>query len=355
MAVSQNVSANRHQYIDRESGRVFTEPLYGDRLVRFLYSHVLERAPFLFRVLTGARFSRWLGYLNYESLIGEKILGNGNFLKSFGIDGGECLETPQELDTLKKIFERKIRYWECRPIPEDPAVVVSPCDAKMLCGSLSEVPGLSIKGNFFDRDELIGRDKRKWLSLLREGNFASFRLTPEKYHYNHTPVSGKIVDFYQIDGAYHSCNPHALLTMATPYSKNKRVVTIFDTDVPGGTSVGIVAMVEVVALMIGEIVQSYSSKYYDNPMAIGTGMFVNRGLPKSLFRPGSSTVVLLFEKNRIRFDEDIVRNMSSPGVESILSHGFGKPLIETDVNVRSSIGYAVKTPPKPTGDIDCVE
>jgi len=328
----------RHQYIDRESRQVCTERLYGDGIIRLIYSNIYENAPFLFRILTGARLSKWLGYLNYETFIGEKILGNGDFLKACGIDGGECFEDTRRLDTLKKIFERKITYWNCRPMPNDPGAVVSPCDARMIYGSLSETSSLFIKGKFFDLEELIGKDKKTWLSAFRDGDFALFRLTPEKYHYNHTPVSGRINDFYQIAGAYHSCNPQAVMTVSTPYSKNKRVVTIIDTDVPGGTSIGFVAMIEVVALMIGDIIQCHSKKRYDDPVSVGTGMFINRGLPKSLFRPGSSTVILLFEKNRVRFADDIVANMSSAGVESIFSNGFGKTLVETDVKVRSLIG-----------------
>jgi phosphatidylserine decarboxylase len=46
----------------------------------------------------------------------------------------------------------------------------------------------------------------------------------------------------------------------------------------------------------------------------------------------------MFEKNRIRFADDIVANMSSFGVESIFSQGFGRPMVETDVKVRSLIG-----------------
>ncbi|MDD5168606.1 MAG: phosphatidylserine decarboxylase [Syntrophales bacterium] len=331
----------QHQYIDRESRKVLTEDLYGNDAVRFLYSGLRENAPFAFRLLTSAWASKWLGYLNYESFIGDKILNNGSFLKTCGINGAECLEDPRRLDTIQKVFERKIRYWECRPMPKDPGTVVSPADSRMLYGSLSETSSLFIKGKFFDFEELIGKDKKTWLSAFHDGDFAVFRLTPEKYHYNHTPVSGKVVDFYSIMGAYHSCNPHAVLTVVTPYSKNKRIVTIFDTDVPGGTNVGVVAMIEVVALMIGGIVQCYSKKRYNDPVAIGTGMFVEKGLPKSLFRPGSSTVVLMFEKNRLRFADDIVANMSSYGVESIFSQGFGRPMVETDVKVRSLIGSII--------------
>ncbi len=128
--------------------------------------------------------------------------------------------------------------------------------------------------------------------------------------------------------------------MATPYSKNKRVVTIIDTDVPGGTAVGLVAMVEVVALMIGGISQCYSNRRYDDPVSVGTGMFLEKGLPKSLFRPGSSTVVLLFEKERVCFAHDLVANMSAGGAVSIFSQGFGRSLVETDIKVRSPIAVS---------------
>lgn len=126
--------------------------------------------------------------------------------------------------------------------------------------------------------------------------------------------------------------------MATPYSKNRRVVTIIDTDVEGGTGAGLVAMIEVVAMMIGDIVQCYSEEGYDDPIPIGTGVFIKKGFPKSLYRPGSSTDVLIFQRGRVRFSDDIVVNMFHQGAESIFCRGFGMPLIETEVKVRSIIG-----------------
>jgi len=99
----------------------------------------------------------------------------------------------------------------------------------------------------------------------------------------------------------HSCNPDAVISVATPYSKNKRVVTVIDTDVPGGTGVGLVAMIEVAALMVGQIVQCYSKEKYDDPVPIYQGLFMDKGMPKSLFRPGSSTDILVLQKGRMRF------------------------------------------------------
>lgn len=330
-----------HQYIDRDTRQIFTETFYGDKAIRFLYSRVRESAPSLFRVLTGSRMSQWLGYLNYESFVGEKILGTGQFFRAGGINGAECLEDPQQFDTIKKIFERKIRYWDYRSMPNDPGAVVSPCDAKMLYGSLSETSSFFIKGKFFDYDELISKDKQKWNHTFAAGDFAIFRLTPEKYHYNHTPVAGRVVDYYHIAGAYNSCHPDAVITSCTPYSKNKRIVTIINTDVPGGTQIGLVAMVEVVALMIGDIVQCYSDHHYDSPHPVGPGLFMRKGQPKSLFRPGSSTFILLFENDRIRFADDIISNMFAHGVQSLFNQGFGRRLVETDVKVRSRIGTRI--------------
>ncbi len=327
----------QHQYIERDTRQINTEQLYGNEAIEFLYSGIKEQSTWLFRKLTSARTSRLLSYMNYDGILSHRMKAHMGLQTELNIIQDECLEPPENMDSLRKIFERKIRYWECRPMPNDPQTILSPADSRMLLGSFSENSSLFIKGKFFDYEEMLGHNKETWLKAFDNGDFALFRLTPEKYHYCHTPVTGKIIDFYQIPGLYNACNPNAVVSLVTPYSKNKRVVTIINTDVEGGTNVGLVAMIEVVALMIGDIVQCYSECKYDNPISVGTGMFVKKGSPKSLFRPGSSTVVLIFQKNRVRFADDIAANMFYPGVESVFSHGFGKPLIETDVKVRSFI------------------
>ena len=118
--------------------------------------------------------------------------------------------------------------------------------------------------------------------------------------------------------------------------------TVIDTDTDTGTRVGCVAMIEVVAMMIGDIVQCYSETAYNNPKVVTPGMSLKKGQPKSLFRPGSSTTVLIFEKDRVRFSDDLWRNMFRRNVFSRFSQGFGMPLVETNVRVRSEIGRRPK-------------
>jgi len=330
-----------HQYIERSTGRVCTEALYYNKIVNFLYSTVRENSSFLFQAITSKRMSSVLGYLNYDLMLGSRLSGNMQFLKKTGIDLSECLEKPEELDSLRKIFERKICYWNCRPMEERVGAIVSPADSKVICGSLDDSSLLFIKEKFFDWTELLGLNKHEWLAKFIHGDFAIFRLTPEKYHYNHVPVSGVVVDFYTIDGSYHSCNPNAVVQLVTPYSKNKRVVTIIDTNCNGGEGIGLVAMIEVVALMIGDIKQTYSEVNYSNPIDMNIGLFLKKGCPKSLFRPGSSTVILLFQKNKIKFAQDILENQKRYDVISRFSIGFNAKLVETDVQVRSTIANRI--------------
>lgn len=327
-----------HQYIERETGAVHTESLYMDRVVRFFYSDMREQLAVMQRLLTGARSSRILGYLNYDTQWGSHACKN--FIEKNNLTTAECLDDPDTFNTVRKFFERKIKYWDCRPLPTQTDAVVSPADARLVVGSLSESSRLFLKGKFFSYEELVAHDKPQWLTTFRDGDFAIFRLTPEKYHYNHTPVAGRVEDYYEISGRYHSCNPSAVTRIGTPYSKNKRVVTIINTDVPGGTGVGRVAMIEVVALMIGEILQCYSRSRYFNPLPMFPGLLLRRGRPKSLFRPGSSTTLLLFEKNRVQFAADLLQNQVHPTAESRYSAPFGRTLVETDVKVRSLIARA---------------
>ncbi|MFN2436912.1 MAG: phosphatidylserine decarboxylase [Desulfotignum sp.] len=335
------MSPETHQYIDRHTGRVQTETLVADQTIAFLYATVRENAPAMFNLLVSDRVSTLLGFLCFDLPLNNHIPDPARFLHRRGIPFREIFGPVTQLNTYRRFFERQIRFWECRPMTDDPGAVVSPADARILPGSFADTRHLCIKEKFFQYDELIGIDRSRWQDTLLDGDYAIFRLTPDKYHYNHVPVSGKVLDVYEINGCYHSCNPGAVVRSVSPFSKNRRVVTIIDTDAANGTGVGLVAMVEIVALMIGRIVQCYSPDRYDPVRPVQPGMFIKKGQPKSLFRPGSSTVVLLFEKNRLRFSPDLLTNTRRYNVKSRFSTHFGEPLVETDVNVRETIGKAV--------------
>jgi phosphatidylserine decarboxylase len=329
-----------HQYIERQTGEVRAEELYADRVINFLYSTVRERGAPLFRAFTGRRLSAVLGAVNFDLGRGPQVARMRRFLAHNGVDFSECLRPESELKTMRQVFERQIRYWECRPMDDD-AVVVSPADARVVVGTMDSASLLFLKEKFFSFPELLGVGKECWQAVFAGGEVAIFRLTPDKYHYNHCPVTGVVVDHYEVEGRYHSCNPAAVVREVTPYSKNHRVVTVIDTDVDGGSRVGLVAMIEVVALMIGDIVQCYSDHRYDDPRPMKNGMRLEKGQPKSLYRPGSSTDILLFQPGRVAFAADLVANRGRTDVVSRFTIGFNTSLVETEVRLRATIATAV--------------
>ncbi len=230
-----------HQYIDRETSAVRTERLFGDRLIQWAYHPPWEDAGWLCRTLGSSRLSSLLAFLNYDSPFANRISGAHRFMRSFGIDWSECVDSAEALDTPRKVFERKIRYWERRPMDTDPNAVVSPCDARVLVGSFAADSSLFLKNKLFGLDDLL--DRPHWIEAFRNGHYAIFRLTPDKYHYNHLPVTGTPIDCYDVVGGYHSCNPSAVV-VASPYAKNTRVVTILQTDLPDGGGIGLVAIIK---------------------------------------------------------------------------------------------------------------
>lgn len=330
-----------HQYVDFRNSDAVPETFCGDPIVSFLYSRVRENAGWLFKALTSARLTGLLGALRFDVRPASPSRMRRRLAQQLGIAFEECADPLETLDTARKVFERKIRYGACRPMEPAVDAIVSPADARLLVGSFERTSRLFLKDKFFEFEEMLGKDKPIWRRVLRDGDFAVLRLTPDKYHYNHVPVAGVVKDVYEIDGVFQSCHPAVIVAQATPYSKNRRTVTIIDTDVPHGTQAGLVAMIEVVALMIGDIVQCYSAERYDSPAPVQIGMRLERGCPKSLFRPGSSTVVLIFQAGRIQFRDDIVANQRRSDVRSLYSAAWGQSCVESDVPVRATIARAI--------------
>jgi phosphatidylserine decarboxylase len=86
-------------------------------------------------------------------------------------------------------------------------------------------------------------------------------------------------------------NPLVLRKMTEIFCLNKREFTILSNPLFGD-----IVMTEVDATMAESIVQTY------------TGNFAKKGEENGYFKFGGSTVVLLFEKNKIRIDDDLLIN-----------------------------------------------
>jgi phosphatidylserine decarboxylase len=115
----QVLKITQHHYVERDTGQICSERPIGDWIVNYLYSTKREEVPFVYQLLGSQWFSGFIGWVNYDFPLGQDITGIRRFLKNCSVNLSECLDQPQELDSARKIFERRIRYWQYRPITED--------------------------------------------------------------------------------------------------------------------------------------------------------------------------------------------------------------------------------------------
>lgn len=281
---------------DRRSGRTFAERVFSEAELRFLYGPPLGRL--VERVLVSAApVSALYGLLQRAPWSRRRIRG---FVERLGIDPSEAERPLEAYPTLDAFFTRRLRAG-ARPVDPTPGHLVSPADGRVLV--YPEVdPGaaLTVKGSRVTLPQLVGD-----AALARRyagGAAAIVRLAPADYHRFHFPLDGRATPWRAVGRRLHSVHPIALAA-AAPSLRNKRAVSALEA--PGW---GAVLTVEVGAMLVGTIVQTYRP----GPVA--------RGQEKGYFRFGGSTTVLLLEPGRVRWDDDLVAS-SRDGVETLVTMG----------------------------------
>lgn len=106
-------------------------------------------------------------------------------------------------------------------------------------------------------------------------------------------IFGEVLDQFRVGGSLHSVNPIALKNRPDIFTTNERHITILKTE-----NFGKIAYIEVGAMMVGKIVQTYEQKKF------------TRGQEKGYFLFGGSTVIVLGEKGKWTPETDIFREYS---------------------------------------------
>lgn len=171
-----------------------------------------------------------------------------------------------------------------------------------------------VKGKNLNPRDLLQNDE--YASLFHEGPLLIARLCPVDYHRFHVPDDAKLKAFYPIDGALHSVNPLALKEIPSLMLKNERHVSILET-----TNFGTLAYIEVGAVFVGKIVQSFASQDELTKANFEQSDYTfKRGDEKGYFLFGGSTVVVLGEKGKWKPSKTICE-MTSRGIETYVHLG----------------------------------
>jgi len=282
------------QYFDRGSGLLKTEKVAGEKWLVWLYTNPVGEAT-LWALVKRKMVSSVYGHRMDRASSTQKIQP---FVEEFDVDMSTAEK--QEFNSFNDFFTRKLKN-NARPVDSDSTVAVSPADGKVLAFADISNSDFIIKGYRFDVVSFL--DNAGLAQKYRDGTVVIIRLAPFDYHRFHFPISGSLSPSTRIDGSYYSVNPLALRKMTEIFCLNKRELTIISNPMFGE-----VAMVEVGATMVGSIVQTF------------TGDVVKKGEEKGYFKFGGSTVVLLFEKNKIRIDEDLLTNTQN-GYETVIKEG----------------------------------
>lgn len=286
-------------FYDRRQGRLEQEIILGDRMLRLAYQSCwrgLLRWP-----LFGCSLcSRLLGCFADSRFSRGRI---APAVKQLGIDLSEVEMPAAGFKTFNEFFCRHLKAGS-RPLDPDPRRLLSPADSRALFWpELQDGQCIPAKGASFSVEELLGPPGAEFAPRFRTGALAVFRLCPADYHRYHFPADGRLLRSWRLRGKYHSVHPLALATRIQVFSENLRVVSMLDFG-PGGLA----AFIEVGAFGVASIQQTFSGSEFQ------------RGQEKGFFAFGGSTIILLLEPGRWRFDQDLLEH-SAKGRECLIRMG----------------------------------
>jgi len=289
------------EYVDRKTGKVEKEKIYGRWALSLLYGESIGARIFSFIFLPLLARVPWIsalyGYLQKRPSSLRKV---EPFISAFNVDASE-FET-RDFHSFNDFFIRKLKP-EKRPIDPDPKRAVAPADGRyFVFPDVNIALGFYVKGQKFDLVSFL--QDAGLAKTFSGGSMAIARLCPTDYHRFHFPAAGVPRASRQIEGALFSVNPIALRKSLPILWENKRMVTEIETE-----KFGTLLFVEVGATCVGSIHQTFAPDQR-----------VEKGEEKGFFSFGGSCIVLLFEKGRIRFDQDLVES-TGRGLETKMLFG----------------------------------
>lgn len=286
--------------IKKRTGEIIVTNEKQNALLKKLYGTAAGRC--LLKVLTLPIVSKVAGtYM--DSPLSKPLIEP--FIRKNGIDTSDYIM--RDFRSYNQFFTRRIKP-EKRPIDRVPDHLISPCDAKLSVYRIDDRSVFRIKDSYYRVSDLLKND---FLARRLEGGYCFiFRLEVDDYHRYCYIDSGTKSDNTFIRGELHTVNPIAMKRYNI-YKRNSREYTVLHTD-----NFGDVAQIEVGAMLVGRIRNRH-----------GVHTFV-RGEEKGKFEFGGSTVVLLFERDVVIPDSDLLKNTAN---------GF-----ETVVKLGEKIGISVK-------------
>ena len=229
------------------------------------------------------------------------------FVKRYNVNMAEAANPDiASYKSFNEFFTRPLKS-DARPLVH--ADFICPVD-----GAISQFGKIELdqifqaKGHYYSTVALVGGDEET-AKQYKNGEFACLYLSPKDYHRIHMPCDGKLLKMTYVPGDLFSVNPVTAQGVPGLFARNERVVCEFASE-QHGTFV----MVLVGATIVGSMATVWHDandgiinpprlpkiqtwRYSDKNITLKQGDEMGRFLL-------GSTVVMLFKKDSLRFNDD---------------------------------------------------
>ncbi|CAO3650260.1 unnamed protein product [Mucor fragilis] len=236
----------------------------------------------------------------------ESVKQIPSFVQHYSIEMEDYVVSDvNEYANFNEFFTRAILPSK-RPIADadDHNVLVAAADSRLnVFESVDAATTFWIKGKEFTLANLLQDDALA--EELEGGSLAIFRLAPQDYHRYHTLAKGKVQSIKPIVGTYYTVNPCTVNQDLNVFTDNHRSVITLKSH--HGFSF---AVVSIGALLVGSIVHTDAEADRD----------LEKGQEMGYFQYGGSTVIAVFPKDTVAWDQDLVAN-SEKSIETVVTMG----------------------------------
>ncbi len=254
------------------------------------------------KVVPQHRLSRVVGKIAASENPLVKTAVISAFKAKYGID----MSIAEQSNALKfksfnDFFTRGLRTG-VRAVDPDQSSIVSPADGAISqLGQIDNGDVFQAKGQKFTVENLIADPQLA--QPFKNGQFATVYLSPRDYHRVHMPFAGTLTETLYVPGELFSVNQTTAENIPGLFARNERMVCLFDTEL------GRMAVVLVGAMIVAgiETVATGKVKPSGRIELNQHALFLEKGAELGRFYLGS-TAVILFEENKMQWDEKFKAN-----------------------------------------------
>jgi phosphatidylserine decarboxylase len=215
----------------------------------------------------------------------------------------------QELSNYRSFndFFTRALAADARPLASAKGSMVSPVDGTVSqAGRIENGRIFQAKGHDFTLNELLGGDPN-WSAAFADGSFATIYLSPRDYHRIHMPLTGTLKKMIHVPGRLFSVNPATTRNIPRLFSRNERVVSLFDS------AAGPMAVIMVGAIFVASMDTVWAGTVTPKWRRVSSWEYgrkssaaikLQRGAEMGRFNMGS-TVILLFGKDAVELAAEL--------------------------------------------------